>query len=47
MGELDYFSAGVGLYAFLLSIKVESVDFFCFLYEATGPWRLCTPGPGR
>ena len=46
MGELDYFSAGIGLYAFLLSIKVESVDFFFFL-KATGPWRLCTPGPGR
>ena len=44
MGELDYFSAGVGLYAFLLSIKVESLDFF---FKATGPWRLCTPGPGR
>ena len=30
MGELDYFSAGVGLYAFLLSIKVESVVRFFF-----------------
>ena len=32
MGELDYFSAGVGLYAFLLSINVESVDFFFFFF---------------
>ena len=44
MGELDYFSAGVGLYAFLLSIKVSR---FFFFFKATGPWRLCTLGPSR